>query len=134
MVESGRSSKYLSLAVVFALGIGLGWAGATHRAIDENRTRDGAGFEDVRKRLDEETMRLLDLSEEQRRVFLAAKQESLVAMNRLFGNFLPDVENILAQADQKIRPMLSPRQLAVYDRMEREHRNQLPGSPAAGRD
>lgn len=129
MAETSRVIRYSSLAVVFAVGLGLGWAGATHRAIDENRVRDGSGFDAVRSRLDAEEMRVLDLDEQQRQVFVAAREEVSQAVNRLLVRYRPELDLIMQQADEKIRPVLSPRQLAVYDRMEQSRRMQMPVNP-----
>jgi len=129
MADSGRASQRITLAVVFALGIGLGWAGATHHAINETRVRDASGFDDTRRRLDEEEMRLMDLTGEQRQQFLAARAELFVQMAQMFGRFRPETDFFLHQFDQKIRPILSPRQLAVYDRFEQGHRLQMPAFP-----
>ncbi len=131
MGKAGKASSGFVAAGVFALGLGLGWAGATHRAIDASRARDGGGFVAIRDQVDAEEMRLLDLGIEQRRVFQAAKDEMFLEADRIFARLRPEMELLLARFDKKVRPILSPRQLAVYDRLEQKRRQEMPQAPVA---
>ncbi|WP_428560984.1 MAG: hypothetical protein ACP59X_17880 [Solidesulfovibrio sp. DCME] len=124
---------WLGIGGVFALGLGLGFAGATYRATHEMRARDVADFDAAHSRVEAEEMRLLDLDPGQRQVFLAAREQARQEMLRVLGRNRPELDGILRQSDRKIRPMLSPRQLAVYDRLESSLRRSLP-ERAAGAD
>ena len=134
MSETGRVSRRLVVAGAFALGLGLGWAGASHRAIDESRARDGGGILAIRDRIDAEEMRLLDLSAEQRQVFQAARDEAMAKADLVFARLRPEMEILFQAFDQKVRPVLSPRQLAVYDRLEQKRRAEMPARPAGADD
>ena len=134
MSETGHMARRLVVAGAFALGLGLGWAGATHRAIDESRARDGGGFAAVRGRIDAEEMRVLDLNAEQRQVFQAAREEAMARTDLVFARQRPEMDLIFQAFDQKVRPVLSPRQLAVFDRLERKLRQELPERPAGADD
>jgi Spy/CpxP family protein refolding chaperone len=134
MVKTERTWQCLGVTLVFALGLGIGWAGATYRAIDEARARDGSGFDETFKRLEMEEMRRLDLSETQRREFLAARDEAKQEIRRVLGRYRPEVDAIIHRADAKIRPTLSPRQLALYDNLEQERQEQMPVRPIGADD
>ncbi|MEA4857301.1 MAG: hypothetical protein AAGU21_11725 [Solidesulfovibrio sp.] len=124
----------LGIAGIFALGLGLGWAGAAYRATHEMRARDVADFDAAHSRAEAEEMRLLDLDPGQRRTFLAAREEARREMFRVLGRSRPELDGILRRSDQKIRPVLSPRQLAIYDRLETALRRGLPERPAGADD
>jgi hypothetical protein len=134
MPERSGLRRSLGVAAVFVLGWGLGWAGATYRATHEMRARDAADFQTVLGRVEAEEMRLLDLDPEQRRMFLAERDWAHREMDRVLGRNRPEIEGILRQADQRIRPMLSPRQLALYDRLETTRRQILPERPIGADD
>lgn len=134
MHKTGTASQRIALVVVFALGLGLGWAGATHRAIDESRAKDSGSIAAVRNRVDEEEMRMLDLSPSQRQEFLAAREEAFQRADQVFARLRPEMELIFQQFDQRVRPILSPRQLAEYDRIEQKRRREMPNRPVGADD
>ncbi len=134
MTERGKVSGRILASVVFALGLGIGWAGATHKALRDARARDAGNFEEMRRRLDEEFIRLLDLSPEQQARFAAARAVAVGKLDGLFARLRPEADLVFADFDREIRPLLSPRQLAVYDRIEQEHRRQLPQRPEGAGD
>jgi len=134
MYKTGTASQRIALAVVFALGVGLGWAGATHRAIDESRVKDSGSFAAVRDRIDAEEMRMLDLSASQRQEFVAAREEAFRKTDQVFARLRPEMEIIFQQFDRKVRPILSPRQLAEYDRIEQKRRREMPNRPVGADD
>ncbi len=121
-------------ACLFASGIGLGWGGASLWATRVMRDRDAADVDVARSRLEAEEMRLLDLDLGQRQRFLEAKHEVYGEIRRVLAHSRPEIEGILRQGDAKIRPMLSPRQLAVYDRLEARYRLTLPERPTGADD
>lgn len=129
MAETTVSARTGTVAIVFALGLGLGWLGASRQALLENRSRDMAGFEAIRQRMDAEYMRRLDLSDEQRRLFKAAVDDAHRELDLVMGGLRPKIDGLLQRIDERLRPTLSPRQLAVYDRLEGERRAQLPPRP-----
>lgn len=129
MVETRLSARGGTVALAFVLGIGLGWLGASRQAMLENRDRDIAGFDTLRQRLDAEYMRRLDLNEEQRRLFTAVWDEAHGELDLTMGKMRPDIDRLLRGVDARLRPALSPRQLAVYDRIETERRARLPERP-----
>lgn len=129
MAETTVSARTGTVAIVFVLGLGLGWLGASHRAMEENRARDVAGFEAMRRRVDAEYMRRLDLSDEQRQLFVAVWDEAHRELDLAMGRMRPEFDGLLRRIDERVRPTLSPRQLAVYDRLEGERRAQLPPRP-----
>ena len=126
MAETATSWRTGTVAVVFILGLGLGWLGASHRAMVENRVRDVAGFEAMRQRVDAEYIRRLDLNEEQRQNFVAVWNQAHQEFEQTMSRMRPKLDGILQRIDERVRPTLSPRQLAVYDRLEGERRSQLP--------
>lgn len=134
MNERNGVWRTLGVAAVFVLGLGLGWAGATFRATHEMRARDAADFDVVRNRAEVEEMRLLDLDPEQRRIFVSVREQARQEMIRVLGRSRPEIDGILRQADQRIRPMLSPRQLALYDRLETARRQAMPDRPVGADD
>ena len=129
MASKWLSARTGTLAAVFVLGLGLGWLGASRQAMLENRDRDIAGFEAMRQRVDAEYIRRLDLSEAQRQLFLAVWDDVRQEMDLTMGRLRPDMDRLLRSVDERLRPALSPRQLAVYDRIETERRAQLPQRP-----
>lgn len=129
MAKKWLSARTGTLIGVFVLGLGLGWLGASRQAMLENRDRDIAGFEAMRQRVDAEYIRRLDLSEAQRTLFLAAWDDVRREMDLTMGRLRPDMDRLLRGLDERLRPALSPRQLAVYDRIETERRAQLPQRP-----
>ncbi|WP_300156189.1 hypothetical protein [Solidesulfovibrio sp.] len=126
--------RFAGTACVLVLGLGIGWAAATWRATHEMRDRDAAALDVSRERVDAEEMRLLDLDPEQRRRFQETRNEVFLEMQRLIGRSRPEIEGILRRSDEKIRPMLSPRQLAIYDRLEKSRRQGLPERPVGADD
>ncbi|MHC1790157.1 hypothetical protein [Solidesulfovibrio sp.] len=118
-----------SVALVFVIGCALGWLGASHQAVREARARDSDSFEGLRRRIDEESMRRLDLSREQRQIFLNAWDAAHLEMDRTMGRLRPEIDSLLRRIDQRVRPVLNPRQLAVYDQIEAERRSGLPERP-----
>jgi len=130
MASKWVSARTGTLLGVFVLGLGLGWLGASRQAMLENRDRDIAGFEAMRQRVDAEYIRRLDLSEAQRQLFLAAWDDVRREMDLTMGRLRPDLDRLLRGVDERLRPALSPRQLAVYDRIETERRAQLPERPS----
>lgn len=130
MAESSRQFGTGSLITVLVIGIGLGWLLSSRQALLERRASDGAGFEVARKRFAEESMRRLDLSPEQRRVYLDAWENGRRDFDLALGRMRPEIENVLSRIDARVRPILSPRQLAVYDRIEAERRDHMPERPA----
>lgn len=129
MADKWLTARAGTLVAVFVLGLGLGWLGASRQAMLENRDRDIAGFEAMRQRVDAEYIRRLDLSEDQRKLFLAAWDDVRREMDVTMGRLRPDMDRLLRSVDDRLRPALSPRQLAVYDRIENERRAQLPQRP-----
>ncbi|KHK01535.1 hypothetical protein NY78_3056 [Desulfovibrio sp. TomC] len=117
------------MVIIFVLGLGLGWIGASQRALVEIRARDSAGFEAMRKRVDEEYIRRLDLDGQQRQVFVSAWNDAHQEFDQVMGRMRPELDSVLQRIDARVRPTLSPRQLAVYDRLEGERRAQLPSRP-----
>jgi len=134
MAEQGKGTGRLVVLAVFVLGLGIGWAGAAQQAIRDNRLRDGADLMEIRRRLDEEFMRSLDLGAEQRARFVTAREAAFRQMDGLLARLRPEADLVFQQFDQDIRPILSPRQLAVYDRIELERRRQMPQRPEGGSD
>lgn len=130
MANTWLTARAGTLAAVFLLGLGLGWLGASRQAMLENRDRDIAGFEAMRQRVDAEYIRRLDLSEAQRKLFLAVWDDVRREMDLTMGRLRPDMDRLLRSVDERLRPALSPRQLAVYDRIETERRAQLPERPS----
>lgn len=130
MAEKTSHWRTGAVAVVFVFGVGLGWLGASRQAMLENRARDVAGFEAMRQRVDAEYMRRLDLSEAQRKHFTAVWDEAHRELNLAMSRMRPEFDGLLQRIDERVRPTLSPRQLAVYDRLENERRSQLPPRPA----
>ena len=135
-MREGDIRRWGAIAVfcVFALGLGLGWGGSSIWMTHALRDRDAADVEVARSRLEAEEMRLLDLDPGQRQRFLEAKREVYGEIRRVLARNRPEIEGILRQSDVKIRPMLSPRQLAVYDRLEARYRMSLPERPAGADD
>jgi hypothetical protein len=129
MAETSGQFRTGTLVIVFALGLGLGWVGASQRALVESRARDSAGFEAMRKRVDDEYMRRLDLDGQQRQVFASAWDDAHREFDLAMGRMRPELDGVLQRIDARVRPVLSPRQLAVYDRLESERRAQLPRRP-----
>ena len=129
MVETSGHFRTGTVVIVFALGLGLGWIGASQRAMVESRARDSAGFEAMRKRVDDEYIRRLDLDSQQRQVFVSAWSDAHQEFDQAMGHMRPVLDGVLQRIDERVRPMLSPRQLAVYDRLEGERRAQLPPRP-----
>ena len=132
MAEGSRQFGAGSLIAVFIVGIGLGWLVSSRQALLDRRASDGAGFEDVRKRFADESMRRLDLSPEQRRVYLDAWEDARREFDLALGRMRPEIDGVFRRIDERVRPMLSPRQLAVYDRIEAERRAHMPERPAGG--
>ncbi len=125
----GRAKGIFGVVLVFALGLATGWLGASIRAEYRLQALERGGPDAFRRHMDEELIRALDLTEEQKRAFLAAREEAHQEMLVVIGRSRPQAEAILRRADAKIRPLLSPRQLAVYDRIEQERRQHLPERP-----
>jgi hypothetical protein len=115
--------------LVCLLGLAVGWLGGSRQALVENRARDGAGFEQMRQRLAEESMRRLDLSPEQRRIYIEAWEAGRREFELALGALRPTLDGVLRRIDDRVRPSLSPRQLAAYDRIEAERRAQMPERP-----
>jgi hypothetical protein len=132
MAESLRQFGLGSLAAVLVVGIGLGWLFSSRQALMDRRASDGAGFEEARKRFADESMRRLDLSPEQRRVYLEAWENGRREFDLALGRMRPEIDAVLSRIDDRVRPTLSPRQLAVYDRIEAERRAHMPERPAGG--
>ncbi|HML54060.1 MAG TPA: hypothetical protein PKC79_08185 [Solidesulfovibrio magneticus] len=132
MAEGSRQFGAGSLIAVFIVGMGLGWLVSSRQALLDRRASDGAGFEEVRQRFADESMRRLDLSPEQRRVYLEAWENGRRDFDLALGRMRPEIEGVLSRIDARVRPMLSPRQLAVYDRIEAERRAHMPERPAGG--
>lgn len=130
MVEASRQFRTGTVVIIFALGLGLGWMGASRRAMVESRARDSEGFEAMRQRVDEEYIRRLDLDGQQRQVFVSAWNDAHQELDLAMGRMRPVFDSVLQRIDARVRPTLSPRQLAVYDRLEAERRSQLPKRPA----
>lgn len=130
MAESSRQFGLGSLAAVLVVGIGLGWLFSSRQALMDRRASDGAGIEETRKRFVEESMRRLDLSPEQRRVYLDAFEIGRRDFDLAVGRMRPEIDGVFKRIDDRVRPILSPRQLAVYDRLEAERRAQMPERPA----
>ena len=135
-MREGDSRRWGAIAVfcVFALGLGLGWGGSSIWMTHALRDRDAADVEVARSRLEAEEMRLLDLDPGQRQRFLEAKHEVYDEIRRVLARSRPEIEVILRRGDVKIRPMLSPRQLAVYVRLEARYRLTLPERPVGADD
>ena len=134
MTDPKIKAGSLALAVACLCGFGLGWAGASYKAIHEARARDQEPFEAMRLRIEAEEMRLLDLSPEQRQRYLAARDQACREMDRVLGRSRVELDGIMNASDARIRPMLSPSQLAVYDRLMRERRQGLPERPVGADD
>jgi len=132
MAEISRQFGLGSLAAVLVVGIGLGWLFSSRQALMDRRASDGAGFEEARKRFADESMRRLDLSPEQRRVYLEAWENGRREFDLAMGRMRPEIDAVLSRIDDRVRPTLSPRQLAVYDRIEAERRAHMPERPAGG--
>jgi hypothetical protein len=132
MAEGSRQFGAGSLVAVFIVGMGLGWLVSSRQALLDRRASDGAGFEEVRQRFADESMRRLDLSPEQRRVYLEAWENGRRDFDLALGRMRPEIEGVLSRIDARVRPILSPRQLAVYDRIEAERRAHMPERPAGG--
>lgn len=132
MAEGSRQFGAGSLIAVFIVGMGLGWLVSSRQALLDRRASDGAGFEEVRQRFADESMRRLDLSPEQRRVYLEAWENGRRDFDLALGRMRPEIEGVLSRIDARVRPILSPRQLAVYDRIEAERRAHMPERPAGG--
>ena len=132
MAEGSRQFGAGSLIAVFIVGIGLGWLVSSRQALLDRRACDGAGFEDARQRIADESMRRLDLSPEQRRVYLDAWENGRRDFDLALGRVRPEIDGVLKRIDDRVRPILSPRQLAVYDRIEAERRAHMPERPAGG--
>ena len=132
MVEGSRQFGAGSLLAVLIVGIGLGWLLSSRQALLDRRASDGPGFEDERKRFADESMRRLDLSPEQRRVYLEAWENGRREFDLALGRMRPEIDAVLSRIDDRVRPTLSPRQLAVYDRIEAERRAHMPERPAGG--
>lgn len=130
MVEASGQFRTGTVVIIFVLGLGLGWLGASQRALVEIRARDSAGFEAMRKRVDDEYIRRLDLDGQQRQVFVSAWNDAHQEFDQVMGRMRPELDGVLQRIDARVRPTLSPRQLAVYDRLEGERRAQLPKRPA----
>ena len=77
-------------------------------------------------------MRRLDLSPEQRRVYLEAWESGRRDFDLALGRMRPEIDGALKRIDDRVRPILSPRQLALYDRLEAERRAHMPERPAGG--
>ena len=88
MADRERTKRVMAVAAACVLAFGLGWAGATFRAVHEARARD---------------------------------QESFAAQRSRF-----ELDDVMRKSDARIRPLLSPRQLAVYDQLQQERRRDLP--------
>ncbi|UJX42853.1 hypothetical protein K9F62_09330 [Desulfovibrio sp. JY] len=134
MTERTKTAQGLALIAACLLGVGLGWLGATYKAVHEGRARDNEPMDTLRARIEAEEMRLLDLNPSQRATFIAAREQAHREMAQVFGRNRPELEYIMRQSDARIRPMLSPRQLAVYDRLEQERRRGLPERPDGADD
>lgn len=132
MAEGSRQFGAGSLIAVFIVGIGLGWLVSSRQALLDRRAVDGAGMEEIRRRVADESMRRLDLSPEQRRVYLDAWEDARRDFDLALGRMRPEIDGVLRRIDERVRPMLSPRQLAVYDRIEAERRAHMPQRPAGG--
>jgi len=132
MAKSARQFGLGSLAAVLFVGIGLGWLLSSRQALLDRRASDGAGFEEARKRFADESMRRLDLNPEQRRVYLEAWEKGRRDFDLALGRLRPEIDAVLSRIDDRVRPILSPRQLAVYDRLEAERRAHMPERPAGG--
>ncbi len=132
MAESSRQFGVGSLLTVLVVGIGAGWLLSSRQALLDRRASDGAGFEEVRQRFADESMRRLDLSPEQRRVYLDAWEDGRRDFDLALGRMRPEIDGVLSRIDARVRPILSPRQLAVYDRIEAERRAHMPERPAGG--
>lgn len=130
MAESSRQFGVGSLLTVLIVGIGLGWLLSSRQALLDRRASDGAGFEEVRQRFADESMRRLDLSPEQRRVYRDAWEDARREFDLALGRMRPEIDIVFQRIDDQVRPMLSPRQLAVYDRIEAERRAHMPQRPA----
>lgn len=132
MAEGSRQFGAGSLLAVLVVGIGLGWLVSSRQALLDRRAVDGAGVEEIRRRVADESMRRLDLSPEQRRVYLDAWEDARRDFDLALGRMRPEIDGVLRRIDERVRPMLSPRQLAVYDRIEAERRAHMPQRPAGG--
>ena len=132
MAEGSRPFGAGSLLAVLVVGIGLGWLVSSRQALLDRRAVDGAGMEEIRRRVADESMRRLDLSPEQRRVYLDAWEDARRDFDLALGRMRPEIDGVLRRIDERVRPMLSPRQLAVYDRIEAERRAHMPQRPAGG--
>ena len=130
MAEGSRQFGAGSLITVLVVGIGLGWLLSSRQALLDRRASDGAGFEHARQRFADESMRRLDLSPEQRRVYLDAWENGRRDFDLALGRMRPEIDIVFQRIDDQVRPMLSPRQLAVYDRIEAERRAHMPQRPA----
>lgn len=132
MAEGSRQFGAGSLLAVLVIGIGVGWLLSSRQALLDRRASDGAGFEEVRQRFADESMRRLDLNPEQRRVYLDAWENGRRDFDLALGRMRPDIDGVFKRIDDRVRPILSPRQLAVYDRIEAERRAHMPERPAGG--
>jgi hypothetical protein len=132
MAEGLRPFGAGSLLAVLVVGIGLGWLVSSRQALLDRRAVDGAGMEEIRRRFADESMRRLDLSPEQRRVYLDAWEDARREFDLALGRMRPEIDGVFRRIDERVRPMLSPRQLAVYDRIEVERRAHMPERPAGG--
>jgi Spy/CpxP family protein refolding chaperone len=126
MADRERMMRFIALAAACALAFGLGWAGATFRAVHEARARDQEPFAAQRSRIEAEEMRLLDLTPGQRQAFVAARDQAFAEANRILGRSRFELDGVMRKSDARIRPLLSPRQLAVYDQLQQERRRDLP--------
>ena len=132
MAEGSRQFGAGSLLAVLVIGIGVGWLLSSRQALLDRRASDGAGFEEVRQRFADESMRRLDLNPEQRRVYIDAWEDARREFDLAMGRMRPEIDAVLSRIDDRVRPVLSPRQLAVYDRLEAERRALMPERPAGG--
>ncbi len=132
--DRSRRWRGCGVVVVFVVGMALGWGVAGLRAQRQRQALDAAGPEATRLRLEAEEMRQLDLTPAQRQVFQQAREAAHREVTRVLGRDRPEIEGILRRSDGHIRPVLSPRQLAVYDRMARERRGELPPRPIGADD
>ena len=132
MAESSRQFGAGSLLTVLVIGIGVGWLLSSRQALLDRRASDGAGFEEVRQRFADESMRRLDLNPEQRRVYLDAWENGRRDFDLALGRMRPEIDIVFQRIDDQVRPMLSPRQLTVYDRIEAERRAHMPQRPVGG--
>lgn len=132
MADGSRQFGAGSLITVLVVGIGLGWLLSSRQALLDRRANDGAGFEHARQRFADESMRRLDLSPEQRRVYLDAWENGRRDFDLALGRMRPEIDGVLKRIDDRVRPILSPRQLAVYDRIEAERRAHMPERPVGG--